>query len=62
MEQKKKFQGKKLNKKENDSIKKAAKGVKDGAGLLMIGAVVVTGIKKYGKDVLKLGKNIIFKA
>lgn len=62
MEEKKRFQGKKLNKKENDSIKKVAKGIKDGAGLLMISAIVATGIKKYGKDVLKFGKNIIFKA
>lgn len=56
MEEKKRFQGKKLNKKENDSIKKVAKGVKDGVGLLMISAIVATGIKNTEKMFLRLGR------
>ena len=62
MEEKKKFQGKKLNRKENEAVKKIAKCVKGGFGFLMTFAVVGSGIKKYGKYVLKFGKDIISKS
>ena len=61
MEERMKFQRKKLNEKDNEFITKAANIVRNGLGLLTVCAVVGTGIKKYGKQITEFGKNIISK-
>lgn len=61
MSESKRFQNKKLNKENNEQIKKAAKGLKRFVGVAGAVAMATSVMKKYGKDILKVGKNIIYK-
>lgn len=51
----------KLDKTNNVRIKKSAKGVKRFTGAVGAVAIVAPVIKKYGKGILEMGKNIIFR-
>ena len=57
MENSKRFQNKKLKKK-NNKVKNAAKGTKRGIVVLGAGAFVTTAIKKHGKDVVRVVRTI----
>lgn len=61
MAENKRFQKKKLDKEHNKKIKKAAKDVKKNAGFAGVVTVATPIIKKHGKDILNVGKSIIFK-
>ena len=54
----------KQNKTENkfDKANRIINNVKKGGGLLLGFGTIAVGVKKYGKDALKLAKNMIFKA
>ncbi len=53
MEMQKKFQNRRLNKDDHKKTEDTAKGVKAGAALVGVAAVVGVGIKKYGLKGLK---------
>ncbi|MBE7023190.1 MAG: 50S ribosomal protein L17 [Ruminococcaceae bacterium] len=58
---KKRYENKKLNKKDHKKMKDAAGGVKKGLALFSVGTIIFAGVKKYGKEIPKLAKNIIFR-
>ena len=61
MSETKKFQKKKLNREDSKNIKMAAKRLKAVCGGVGAAALIVPIIQKHGKDILKVGKKMIFK-
>lgn len=53
MQEKKRFEKQKLDKKEYENIETGVKAVKDGIKILAVLITAATGIKKYGPDLLK---------
>ena len=53
MQEKKRFEKQKLDKKEYENIETGVKAVKDGIKILAVLFTAATGIKKYGPDLLK---------
>lgn len=58
MKESTRFKNKKLAK-TNNGVKKAAKGARTGAKIVGIGLAITPVVKKYGKDGLKIVKEII---
>lgn len=61
MAQKKRFEGKKLNRDAHKKMKKAAGGLKKGLGFLSVVIVAVPTIKKYGKEISGLARTLLFR-
>lgn len=57
----KRFQAKKLNKDDHKGVKDTAGFVKKGVGILGVIAIVTPIIKKYGKDIVGISKNIVLR-
>ena len=57
----KQFQNKKLNKDDHKEVKQAADGVKKILGVLGTVLIAIPAIKKYGKEIPRIAKDIIFR-
>ena len=57
----KRFQAKKLNKDDHEGVKDTAGAVKKGVGALGVITLAVPMIKKYGKDIVGIAKNIVLR-
>lgn len=58
----KRFQTKKLNKDDHKDVKNTARAVRKGVGVVGAVALVTPVIKKHGKGVVDLAKNIILRS
>lgn len=58
---KKRYENKKLNKKDHKKMKDAAGGIKKGLGIIGVFAVAFPVIKKVGKELPKIAKGLIFR-
>ena len=57
----KRFQAKKLNKDDHKDVKDTARAVKKSVGIASAFAIALPVIKKYGKDIVGIAKNIVLR-